>query len=47
MSVYVHGLGAVTAFGRSWAESLPALAAGQTAVRPVEAFDVERFPCGV
>lgn len=45
--VYVRGVGAFTPLGRTWPETVRALAAGQTAIRPVEHFDVAGFPCTV
>lgn len=45
--VYVRGVGAVTALGLNWADSLAALAAGRSAIGPVRGFDVQHFPCTV
>jgi 3-oxoacyl-[acyl-carrier-protein] synthase II len=45
--VHVAGVGAVTPLGESWVESLGPLARGESAVGPVEAFDVLNFPCTV
>lgn len=45
--VFVHGVGAVTALGRTWAQSLAPLAAGASAVRPVDTFDAADFPSTV
>jgi 3-oxoacyl-[acyl-carrier-protein] synthase II len=45
--VYIRGIGAVTPLGGSWRESLPALAAGASAVAPIREFDVLDFPCTV
>jgi 3-oxoacyl-[acyl-carrier-protein] synthase II len=42
----VRGIGAVTPFG-GLADALGALAAGRTAVRPIDRFDATRFPCTV
>ncbi len=45
--VFVRGVGAVTALGLSWRESIAPLAAGKSAIVPVAEFDVEHFPCTV
>ncbi len=45
--VYIAGWGAITALGDTWRSTLPALVRGETAVRPVQSFDVEGFPCTV
>ena len=45
--VWVRGVGALTPLGGTWAESLRALAAGRSAVRPIAAFDATGFPCTV
>jgi len=45
--VYVAAAGAVSPLGASWPETAAALAAGRSAVRPVEQFDTEGFPCRV
>ena len=45
--VFVTGIGAVTPLGESWSASLPRLVAGESAVAPVERFDVDGFPCRV
>ena len=45
--VFVAGVGAVTSFADNWPESAAALWQGRTAIRPVEHFDVEGFPCRV
>ena len=45
--VYVSGVGAITPLGETWAESIGPLAAGLSAVKPVEHFDVANFPCTV
>lgn len=45
--VYVRGVGAITALGRNWPDSLQALAAGRSAVGPVRGFDVSGFPSTV
>ncbi|MBI3561289.1 MAG: beta-ketoacyl-[acyl-carrier-protein] synthase family protein [Gammaproteobacteria bacterium] len=45
--VFVHGVGAVTALGLSWRESIAPLAAGASAIVPVTEFDVAHFPCTV
>lgn len=45
--VYVRGVGAITALGRSWADSLTALASGRSAIGPVQGFDVQNFPSTV
>ena len=45
--VFVRGCGAVTPLGATWIESREALAAGKTAVRPVERFDVQGYPSSV
>ncbi len=42
--VWVHGVGAVTPLGGSWAETSSALAAGACAVGPVRGFDASGFP---
>jgi 3-oxoacyl-[acyl-carrier-protein] synthase II len=44
---FVRGVGAVTPLGRSWPESARALAAGESAIRPVTRFDVRGYPCSV
>jgi 3-oxoacyl-[acyl-carrier-protein] synthase II len=46
-AVYIRGVGAVTPLGRTWPESLDALAKGQSAVAPITEFDVVDFPCTV
>jgi 3-oxoacyl-[acyl-carrier-protein] synthase II len=43
-NVYVASLGATTALGRTWSESLSRLAAGESAVERVRTFDVDGFP---
>ena len=50
--VFVHGVGAITALGPSWASTRAALLAGQSAIAPVPSraeggFDVQGFPCTV
>lgn len=45
--VYVNSVGAITPLGATWSESVPRLAAGDSAVAPVQQFDVEKFPCRV
>ena len=45
--VFVRGAGARTALGRTWPESVAALAAGASAVGPIEGFDARGFPCAV
>ncbi len=45
--VWVRGVGAVTPLGDTWEASVARLAAGETAVRAVEGFDVAGFPCTV
>jgi 3-oxoacyl-[acyl-carrier-protein] synthase II len=45
--VFVRGVGAVTALGLSWRESIAPLTAGKSAIVPVTEFDVEHFPCTV
>jgi len=44
---YVRGAGAVTPLGSSWDASARALAAGESAIRPVTRFDATGFPCSV
>ena len=46
-AVYVQGVGAVTALGKSWPATQAALAQGQSAIGPVTRFDVRGFPCTV
>lgn len=43
--VYVHGVGAISPLGSSWPASFTAIAAGKSAVRWVDTFDVTGFPC--
>lgn len=50
--VFVHGVGAITALGSSWASTRAALLAGQSAIAPVPGlaeggFDVRGFPSTV
>jgi 3-oxoacyl-[acyl-carrier-protein] synthase II len=45
--VYVRGVGAITALGTTWPESLHALAQGRSAIGPVRGFDVSNFPSTV
>lgn len=45
--VYVASVGAVTPLAANWPESLSRLAKGESAVAPVEHFDVANFPCTV
>lgn len=44
---YVHGVGAITPLGNTWAESARTLAEGRSAVAPVAHFDPTGFPCSV
>ena len=46
-SVYIRGVGAMSSLGDTWPETAAALSAGENAIRPVTAFDVEGYPCGV
>jgi 3-oxoacyl-(acyl-carrier-protein) synthase len=46
-NVYVRGVGAITALGVDWSQSLSALAAGESAVTNVTNFDATDFPCTV
>lgn len=45
--VYIRGAGACTPLGRSWPETLAALAAGRSAVSPIRGFDATGYPCTV
>lgn len=45
--VFVHGVGALTPLGATWAETVSALAEGKSAVRQIQHFDVVGFPCTV
>ncbi len=45
--VFVRGVGAITALGSTWPESLLALADGRHAIGPVRGFDVTNFPSTV
>ena len=45
--MFVRGVGAVTPLGGDWPSSRAALATGQTAVAPVDAFDARGFPSTV
>ncbi len=45
--VFVRGVGAITALGPTWPQSLRALAEGREAVRHVRGFDVYNFPSTV
>ena len=45
--VGVAGVGAVTPLGNTWPESVAALAAGATAIRPITRFDASGFPSRV
>jgi 3-oxoacyl-[acyl-carrier-protein] synthase II len=47
--VYVRGVGAVSALGKTWPQTQAALAAGKSAIAPIDAarFDVRGFPCTV
>lgn len=45
--MFVAGVGAVTPLGASWTDSVAKLAAGESAIKAVEAFDVTGFPCQV
>ncbi|HTM18940.1 MAG TPA: beta-ketoacyl synthase N-terminal-like domain-containing protein [Kofleriaceae bacterium] len=45
--VYVTGVGAVSPLGADWPATAAALARGESAVRPVQHFDVDGFPCRV
>ncbi|MES2299571.1 MAG: beta-ketoacyl-[acyl-carrier-protein] synthase family protein [Pseudomonadota bacterium] len=45
--VYVRGVGALTALGGTWPESVAALAEGRSAIGPVRGFDVRNFPSTV
>lgn len=45
--VFVRGVGAITALGVTWPQSLRALAEGREAVRHVRGFDVANFPSTV
>jgi 3-oxoacyl-(acyl-carrier-protein) synthase len=44
---WIRGVGAVTPLGSTWRETVPRLAAGESAVKPVERFDVTGYPCQV
>jgi 3-oxoacyl-(acyl-carrier-protein) synthase len=45
--VFVRGVGAITALGTTWPQSLQALADGRSAIGPVRGFDVTNFPSTV
>ncbi|GAB4539799.1 MAG: beta-ketoacyl-[acyl-carrier-protein] synthase family protein [Haliangiales bacterium] len=45
--MYVARVGAITPLGDTWPSTFERLAAGESAVRPVEAFDTQGFPCRV
>lgn len=45
--VWIHGWGATTPLGPTWASSWPRLCAGDSAVGPIGHFDVTGFPCTV
>jgi 3-oxoacyl-(acyl-carrier-protein) synthase len=45
--VYVHGVGAITALGKTWPQTLDRLRRGHSAIGPVQGFDVSQFPCTV
>lgn len=45
--VWVRGLGAVSALGRTWADTRRALAEGRRAIGPISRFDAADFPCPV
>jgi 3-oxoacyl-(acyl-carrier-protein) synthase len=47
MRVYVRGVGAITALGETWVDSLEPLSQGRSAIAPVLGFDVTDFPCTV
>jgi len=44
---FVRGVGAYTPLGETWRETAERLAAGETAIRPITAFDATGFPCTV
>jgi 3-oxoacyl-[acyl-carrier-protein] synthase II len=46
-SVYVRGIGAITALGSDWQHSLSALANGDSAIKTITNFDARDFPCTV
>jgi 3-oxoacyl-[acyl-carrier-protein] synthase II len=45
--VYVRGVGAITALGSNWRQSLSALATGDSAIATISNFDATDFPCTV
>jgi 3-oxoacyl-[acyl-carrier-protein] synthase II len=45
--VYVRGIGAITALGTDWQQSLSALATGNSAITTITNFDATGFPCTV
>lgn len=45
--VFVRGVGAVTPLGLTWPETARRLAAGECAIKPIQAFDVTGFPSAV